>query len=608
MRHNRREVVVPTLPETIQRVWQLAALLGFVLVVILYKIWSLQVLESQYYIEESKGNYERITFTPSVRGTILDRRGRILAEDVHTYDVYVSAKRTNGTRLSNVEMGDTITRLRSLIPLRRNPLGERFGDGRYRVARRLSFEQMVELEERRLEYPEVSVERVPGRRYPHGDLAAHVLGYTLEISPEELEAHQDEEYKPGDRIGKAGVEKEYEQVLRGIDGVEIVQYDAVGHPLEVLRVDRDARRGRDLVMSVDLDLQRVAERVLGASRGSIVVMNPQDGSLMALASNPRFDPNTFSKDLGRHIMDESRPLTHRAIQGLYPPGSTFKLFEAAGLLERDVATPHDTVYCGGQHKPFGGRAWKCHIWSSHHRGHGAMDMENAVMLSCDTYFYVMGRRLGISNMADWAERFGLGVPTGIDIPREKWQRFPCPASGYEPWYPGETINCAIGQGKISISPLQLAVAASTLANATGQVGTVYKPRVALGPLAGYENGRPVAENAEPRVARRIVAATQTWKTVQYAARRACDPPRGTGRRCIVEGFRFSGKTGTAQHGGSAHTNHAWFVCWGPTDDGQVPEILVVVLAEESGHGGENASVLVPPIIEAYLRGSRQDLV
>lgn len=593
-----KEALIPPLPETVQRVWQLSAVLGFVLVIVLYKIWSLQVLESEIYIVEAQGNVQRDVIIPSERGRILDRYGRVLAEDVTTYDVFLERK---GQRLSDLK--ETIARLKTVISTDRHALREKDIHGRYRVGRQIRFEEMVRLRERQLEFPGVIVEGVPGRRYPHGDLAAHILGYTNEIKKSELESR--EGYRLGDRMGRSGVEKTYESLLRGKDGVRIVEVNSHGIQQRVLRTESEDVRGQDVVLALDLHLQRVCEEVLGVSRGTIIVNDPRDGSVLAMASNPRFNPNTYSKDLGRLVNDESHPLTHRAIQGLYPPGSTFKLFESIGLLESTDVTVGHKVGCPGYFRLGSKNVWKCHKKT----GHGAVDLYDAIKLSCDCYFYTMGRKMGIQKIADWATQFGLGVPTGIDLPAEKSIPFPSRKT-INPWYPGETINVSIGQGKIQITPLQLAVASATLANASGATSAVFVPHVGRGYLTGWnEDGTPIVNTFPARVARVIEADPRSWEAVQKGAWLVCnDFVRGTGRRGRVEGFVMSGKTGTAQHGGSRYTNHAWFVCWGPTGEGQRPEIVITILAEESGHGGENASVLVPAIVEAYRRGKGQELV
>ncbi len=600
----RKEIIVPPAHDSVRRVWQLAAVLGFVMVVILYKIWSLQVLEEEYYRVLSEQNYEEEVFIPSPRGRILDRWGRVLAQDVDTYDVYL-----DGTKLNREQIKETISRLKVMgLPIVRGALGKRNPDNQYLIAKGISFEQNVELLERRMEFPGVIPKKVPGRHYPYKDLAAHVIGYTREIDRKELQKRKDQGYKQGDRLGTQGIEYAYESFLRGQDGIQIVQKDATGHTRDVLREDRKVQPGQDLVLSIDLEIQRVCEEVLGASRGSIIVTNPQNGAVLAMASSPRYDLNKIRLEIGQHYQNNHKPLEHRAIRGLYPPGSTFKLFESVGILESGFNV-NQTVFCGGSFR-FGRNTWRCHK----REGHGHVDLYHALELSCDVYYYTMGNRLKLSRIADWAEQFGLGHPTGIDLPGEKSRLFPCKANGYN-LYPGETINIAIGQGKIEITPMQLAIAAGALANATGGIGTVYRPRVALGPLKRdangalmNEEGHPVVDIVEPQVAHEIHAATSTWTAVQKASWMVCNSPRGTGRRCVVEGMQLAGKTGTAQHGGDKNTTHAWFVCWGPAGEGEIPQIMVVILAEEAGHGGENASVLVPPIIEAWLRGAGQELV
>ncbi|HOJ60737.1 MAG TPA: penicillin-binding protein 2 [bacterium] len=565
--------------------------------ILVFRLWSIQVYRQEYYKQRFAGNYIRELPIQSKRGMILDRNGRILAEDINYWDVWIPIKGRK-ERTVTPDVKQSLTLLSQILEIPYATLESRYLKNRrdpnykhlrVKIAERVPFEKYVALETRLIEFPETAMVfpvAVPMRHYRFGPVAAHILGYTGEISERELANPQFADYRLGSYVGKAGVEKQYEEYLHGKEGILRVQVDTneiqKGPPIEV----EPAVPGNNIVLSIDYDLQVAAEQILGASHGVIIVADPRDNSILAMASSPRYNPNLLRANLGNYILDPGRPMLHRAIAGFYPPGSVFKIFEVLALLEELKLSPMATEYCPGVFRRWG-RPWKCHKPS----GHGRVNMFDAVRLSCDVYFYnKVGIQLGNSRLHKWATEFGLTTKTDIDLPEEPPARvFPTPAS-VPRWTQGEMINLSIGQGRMLFTPLQISTGVCAIANR----GTVYKPRVAQKVIA--PDGK-IIKTFDPAVTGVIRASTQSWDVIHRAMWEVVNTPSGTGRRIVdpESNFIMAGKTGTAQI--PPHDSHAWFVCYGPFDN---PEIVVTVLVEHSGHGGEVASPLAKKIVDVYL--------
>jgi len=433
---------------------------------------------------------------------------------------------------------------------------------------------------------------------------AHVLGYVGEVSPGDLKKNAN--YRSGDLIGKSGLEEVFDEQLRGVNGGRHVEVDAVGRELRVL--DKvDAVPGSTLVLSVDLDLQRAAERALGEEVGAVVAVDPTNGDILAMVSRPSFDPNAFASGLGskewRALVEDSRdPLTQRAFRGQYPPGSTFKFIVAAAALEEGIINPFNEIHCGGAHG-FGERQFRC--WRR--GGHGSVNLVQALEQSCDVFFYQVGQRLGVDTIARYARAFGLGEPTGIVlgheagglVPDRAWKR----ERFGEPWYPGETLPVAIGQGYVTATPLQMAHAVGGLA-----MGKLYRPRLVLGLEA--QDGEvvdsvPVEEMPELAVRPAVLSE------VRQGLVRVVNDAHGTGKSAALEGITVAGKTGTSQVVAMGRKrvksselpweqrDHAWFVAFAPAD---APEIALAVLVEHaSGGGGKVAAPVAGEVLGEYFR-------
>lgn len=469
-----------------------------------------------------------------------------------------------------------------------------------KIKDRLTLREATLIESHRLDLPGVMIEVESQRNYIHGQVAGHLIGYVGEISAEQLERSDAEELHQGSLVGQYGVEKTFDRVLRGAAGQKRVEVDALGHAKRTTVIEKP-RAGNDLYLTIDVRLQRLAEDLLGEESGAIVALDPTNGEVLALASRPAFDPNMMSRELtGKQweeiVQNERRPLTNRALQGQYPPGSTFKIVMAAAALETHTVTPSTPIHCSGGYL-FGRRLYR--DWKA--GGHGYVDLDEALVHSCDVYFYTVGQRLGIETIASFAKMFGLGRETGIELPSERTGIVPSPAwkerVRREQWYPGETISVSIGQGYVTVTPLQMASLIGTVANN----GVAYRPhllRAVMDRTTGHLQDVPTV----PRET--LAVKPDTLKAIQKGL--AGVVSRGTAARSQSTVVSIAGKTGTAQTAAlrtgpekdipKKFRDHAWFVAYAPVES---PKIAVAVLAEHMGHGGSAAAPLAKSVIEAY---------
>jgi penicillin-binding protein 2 len=467
----------------------------------------------------------------------------------------------------------------------------------------LTMREVALIEGHGLDLPGVKIEAEFKRNAIHGTVAAHLLGYVGEITQAQLESGNYQNIKRGGIIGQYGIEQTFDAIIRGTPGQKRIEVDALGHEMRVLEVN-EPLRGDDIYLSVDLNVQKVAEEALGGQNGAIVAMDPGNGDILAMVSHPAFNPNLLSQGASSHaweaiLKDEGRPLTNRVIQGQYPPGSTFKIVMAAALLETKEASPSSRVECRG-FLPFGNRNFR--DWKR--GGHGSVDLHRAMVESCDVYFYEMGNRLGIDTIAKFSHLFGLGHPTGIELASEKgglipsteWKR----QVRKEPWYPGETLSVSIGQGYVTVTPLQLAMMTNMVANQ----GVLHPPQL-LKKISDRETGS-VQEIPSPE-GKWIPISPETFRVLQSALAGVVSDPHGTASGSKSQFVSIGGKTGTAQvigMKGGVHgklpdklNDHAWFVAFAPVEK---PKIAVVVLVENGGHGGSAAAPLARKVIEASL--------
>lgn len=585
-------------------------LIGLIVLLVLcalcFRLWQLQVGDGARFRDLSEKNRLRLKRISPVRGLMLDRTGRIVVENRPSFDVIVVPEDLMNRPTTVQTLVDAVPHIARVwdgeaadLP-RGSPL-----EGVV-AARDVAWQTVVNIEARQLDLPGVTVEARPKRFYPAGTTAAHLLGYVGEVDATELASFAG--YRQGDLVGKRGLEKSWEQALRGLAGGRQVEVDAIGRELRVLD-EVKAQPGYSLRLTLDLELQRRAEQALGDVEGTVVVLEVGTGEVLALLSRPAFDPNLFSRGIAPHqwrslLNDPLRPLTNRALQGQYPPGSTLKPIMALAALEEAVITPDTSFNCSGG-LTLGGRTFRC--WRR--TGHGALDLKQAIAQSCDVYFYRLAQRLSVQTLAAYAHRFWLGRELGLSLhassgifPDPEWKR----RHFDKPWYIGETLHAVIGQGYVLTTPLQMAVATAALANG----GTVYRPSFVKDVVD--LDGQTVQSHA-PEVLTRVDLTPEHLRVVQDAMREVVSGERGTGRASKLADIGVAGKTGTSQVVSGRldqtgdmprhHRDHAWFIAFAPFDR---PEIAVVCLVEHAGAGGGTvAAPVVRHVLDAYFQITRQ---
>ncbi|MFA0761567.1 MAG: hypothetical protein HZLCBSQH_001676 [Candidatus Fervidibacterota bacterium] len=555
------------------------------------RLWWLQIGQGAYWDEKARSRYLRAIVTKALRGTILDRNGKVLASNEPSFNIALlpaefSSDGADPEKICRL-LGIAPSELESAVAkIRTNkvPLFEPV-----RLKANADIATVTRVWERMSELPGIIVLEEPVRVYPCGMLAAHVLGHVGAVTDEELTNHPD--LQPFDWTGKMGIERVYDRYLQGEHGREVMEVDATGAPIQRLRRE-PARAGQTLVLTLDAHLQAVAERALQGKRGAVVVLDPKTGEVLVMASSPSFDPNWFSKGIKPErwrwlISHPAHPLQNRAIATTHPPGSTFKIVTAVTALMFGKVTPSTHIPCGGG-RVVGRRFFRC--W----RRHATLDLEHAIGQSCDSYFYTLGLAVGPERLAQVAHLMGLGKKTGIDLPGESSGVIPTPAwkrhRYRERWYGGDTANMAIGQGYVAVTPLQMALVACAVANN----GVVMRPHL----LKERRNAQgQVIERITPKVLHRLPAPPSVWEAVKRGMLAAVYGPGGTAGRLRDLPLQVAGKTGSSEHRKGAKT-HAWFIAFAPAD---APQIALCVMVEESGHGGEVAVPIAKEILAAFAQ-------
>lgn len=581
------------------------AAIGFtILIAVLFaaaivRLFQIQVVQTDTYRRMAEDNAVRLVVIPAARGVIRDAHGELLVDSVPSFTLAVDPL---NPRLAQLGADSVLTHVAGLLGVPADDLIDRYRKqksaafGPVPIRRNLDPVAMATIEEHRVDLPGISIQTEPLRHYP-GHFAAHVLGYLSEITEEELATRKAEGYRVGDMIGRSGVEKQYEQYLRGQDGEEYVMLNALGQRIGTLS-DRPPRlpvRGPDLFLTIDARAQRAAEEAFPESlRGGLVALDPRTGRVLALVSRPAFDPGEFavgltSKRWKELLTDRSFPLLDRPIQAAYPPGSTWKPLTGLAALEMGKVTA-DTrlVPCGGGFT-YGGRYFHC--WF--HPGHGSQTFVGALARSCDTYFYQLGLRVGIDGLHDWAEKCGLIGRTGIDLPQERKCFVPNVAwyekrFGSRGWGRGVVLSLGIGQAEMLQTPLGLACFYSLLVNGGHRV----TPHVLL---KVEEADGSVRVPEAPSVAPALALSPGTLDLIKQALQAVVEDGGGTGGRARIPGVHVGGKTGTAQnpHG----KDHALFVGCAPMEDTRV---VVAVMVENVGHGGTFAAPIARKVMEAIV--------
>jgi penicillin-binding protein 2 len=596
-------------------------IVAFVLLALLgVRLYYLQIVQGDYWAGRAENQRVRLIPIPAPRGVIFDRNGKILVDSRPTYNVVLSNE-----PLKKIDVSERVPEYSKGLNLEPDFVVERLN----LIKKQNEFEALVLkesatmqdiawVESHGLEFPELRIELQPQRFYPHGTILAHVLGYVGEISPKQLESdeYRAKGFRPGDIIGKGGLEQSYDEFLRGKPGYRKVIVDSRGRVQSEIEVVQP-QAGQDLVSTIDLDLQNAAEQQLANSptkRGTIIAMDPNNGELLVMASQPSFDPNIFvqgsktpegRKQIAAYWQDEKRPLYNRAIQGRYPPGSTWKIPESvAGLQQGAISVSHSNIACGGGIQ-IGNKFTRCM------GNHGSPKLDYAITKSCDGYYYRLALKMGIEGIVKMVEDFGYDKRSGVDLPNEKVSQTP---KSWRPiiekregrWSDIRTVYSGIGQDTVVVTPIAMIRAVASI----GVQGRMYtphflkefKPIGAVGEEAtpSYFPERPGFgfQHPEPK----IVQMTPEQNDLVVKGMWGVVNGGGTGAGIRIPGFEIAGKTGTAQvavlgQDVGAKKDHAWFVSFAPA---YKPEIAVIGLIENVGFGGSFAAPAVKGVYEVYM--------
>jgi penicillin-binding protein 2 len=581
-------------------------LVALVLAVLATGMWRLQVLGAEGYKQLAEANRIRKTPVLAPRGKIFDREGRILVDNYPSVECFL--------------LRDQVKDLNADLPLIAKGLHMQEQDiaatlRKYQIAPKyeaiplkqdITPDEQAFIEAHRNELPELETRDVQRRLYPRDGFAAHLIGYVGEVSEQDLSSPKFEFYEPGDVVGKSGVEEMYDALLRGKDGSRDVIVNS--HGKEVGQLGQQvATPGQDIHLTIDLDLQTIAERAMEGKTGALVAMDPHTGEVLAMVSRPTFDPNQFAVRLTKSywsqiVNDPDHPLMNKTIQAQLAPGSTFKIIMSLAGLQEGVAQSMHVLCAGGG--TFFGRFFGCD------KHHGMVDIDHAIPWSCDTFYYTLAEKLGIDTIAKYATEVGLSQKTGIDLPDEATGTMPSTAwklkTQHEKWYAGEVISVGIGQGAVQVTPLQLARALSGIASG----GALKRPHVVFPNEVPEEMESAIASSYPGSGDRTIPLSPQNWETITDAMAEALGPG-GTAGAAHLEGIDFAGKTGTAQvvsHsagatslGSGKERANAWFVGMAPRRN---PDIVVAVLWEHGGWGAGSAPVAAQ-VVNAFVTKQRK---
>jgi len=581
----------------------------FFATIILGRLWFLQIHKGDEYRVRADNNRVRMREIAPPRGNILDRKGREMVTNRPSFNVVLVREDSN-------DVDELLKRLAEAldldIPKLWGKLRDAAGKPRHipvRLLEDVDWETLAYVENHNQEFPGIRIETIPSRVYHYDDLAAHAIGYLGEISKKELAERDPEKFTGGDLIGKMGLERLREADLRGEKGSSSSEVNARGFEQQLLK-DVEPLPGNDIQLTLDAELQKVAEDLMdaGDKAGAVVAMEVKTGRMLAMASNPVLPLNQFvggisHKNWNALLDNPKHPLINKVVQAMYPPGSTYKMITAMAGLATGVIDKDTVLYCPG-HFYFGKRRYHC--WK---RGdHGAVNLKRAISESCDVYFYQVGLRVGVDKLAEFANKFGLGHKSGIEMEHEKsgltptkeWKK----KRYQKKWQEGETLSVAIGQGFNLVTPLQICLMTATIANG----GKQYLPQVIE--KVTDPDGK-VLEQFEPVVVEELQGERIFLELIRGGMEEVVQGRRGTARKVRINGLTIAGKTGTAQvvrlkqykHLKEEdipykYRDHAWFTCYAPAED---PEIAVTVLVEHGLHGGSAAGPVARAMLESYFK-------
>src|SRR5665648_708830 len=570
-----------TIPEDVkQRLNWLSIFAVICFVILIISLWYLQMIKGEEFKERAIENCIRSLVEDAPRGRIYDRQEKLLV--------------TNRPAVVDdlEELSERLSRIIGISPEEISQTVKNYRENPFKPVKILDdckTNKIVEIEERKDELKGVVLEVKPRRDYLYNDFAAHSLGYVGEIDKEELQQFGNPKFQGGDIIGKAGLEKYYDDILRGEKGGKEVEVDASGQEIAVLLYQKPVP-GEGLVLTIDRDLQLYGENLLFGKKGSIIISDPNNGEILALVNRPSFNPNIFangisSSDWQRLSSDADYPLTNRSVQGVYSPGSIFKVVTAIAALEEGVTDRNRKIYCSGSFE-LAGRVFTC--WNE--TGHGSLSIVDAIAHSCNVYFYTLGKDLGIERFNKYMQKLGVGGKTGIDLPAEAMGIIPSAQwkerEVKEIWFPGDSINLSIGQGYLLLTPLQV----QKIITAIAADGEIYKLHLVKKIISA--DGKTVKE-IKPEIYKKLNFSPDTFKIVKEGLRQTI--LTGTGWRANIKELAVAGKTGTAEN--PQGETHAWFIGFSPYEN---PEVCITVFLENGGEGGEAAAPIARAMLEKYF--------
>jgi penicillin-binding protein 2 len=588
--------------ETGRRLMGLSIAAAILLFLLITRLWYLQIIEAENLMDLSESNRLRFVPVAASRGNILDRNGKVLVKNTPSFSLAVIPQDVKDKDI-------LIGKLSKSLNIDRSELLDKWEKGKGRakyypimLASGITRDQMEYLEENRLQLPGIDIEMKPVREYPNITLGSHLLGYLGEISEDDLNQAGFNDYNPGDYIGKSGIERNWEHELHGSDGGRQIEVDARGRFLRIIS-ESAPTVGNSLVLTIDSQLQKIAEDAFGDKAGAAVAMDVNSGEILSFVSNPGFDPVLFTgkmpaKKWNEYLEDIRHPLENKALKGQYPPGSTFKIITALAGLEQGVIDDNTSVICKGS-LSVGNSTFKC--WNK--KGHGEVNLRRALRESCDVYFYELGEKLGVNRISACAREFGFGKPLGIGLENEKGGM--TPTSEWKEkrygkkWFLGDTLSAAIGQGYVLATPIQLASMIATVANE----GTVYRPQL-VKKIVDREG--KVLKEFPPQIIRKLSIKPKNFRLVKEGLFAVVNEPHGTGIAARLYEVKVAGKTGTSQvvkmhnYKGEIpykYRDHALFVAFAPYDK---PEIAVAVVIEHGEHGGGAAAPVAGRILRGYF--------
>jgi penicillin-binding protein 2 len=593
-----------------RRLLAAAAVIIFFLIAIVLRLWFLQISNGEEYEDRAYGNRVRIRQLVPPRGHILDRNYKEIVTNRPSFNVALIQEDSH-------DIGNVLKRLAPVLDMDVSELWEKIREAsdtpRYvpvLLKEDIDWQTLAYLENHNHEFSGIRTEVQPVRVYHYNDLAANIIGYLGSISKQDLESANSDIYRGGDIVGKKGLEKIREEDLRGEKGHSYSEVDARGFEQQLLKTV-EPLPGREIRLTLDVDLQQMAEGYMSAGEksGAVVAMEVKTGRILAAVSSPTIHINDFVGGISiakwQALLDNPKhPLIDKVVQAAYPPGSTYKMVTALAGLAKGVIDEDTVFYCPG-HYSFGNRRYRC--WK--HSGHGPVNLIKAIGESCDVYFYQVGQKVGVDDLAEYAEKLGLGKKTGVEMEYEK--------SGLTPtkewkekyrnakWQDGETLSVAIGQGFNLVTPLQMCVMTATLANG----GKLYRPQLVEQVID--PEGR-ITENFSPELMSEITGFDQYFDLIKRGMEEVVHGKHGTARAVAIEGLRIGGKTGTAQVVRVAqyrglkdeeipykYRDHGWFTCYAPAED---PEIAVTVLIEHGLHGSSAAGPIARAVLNQYFSG------